>query len=58
MIFFYKFLQVCGKKKGDIAGAEAGAGTAICNFSFGSGRQFNFSSSALGSGSKKLTRIP
>jgi hypothetical protein len=42
MIFSIKFLQVFGKMKG--------AAAAIPNFGSGSGRQFNFGPSALGSG--------
>ncbi len=42
----FKFLQVCSKSKR--------AGAAICNFGSGSGRQFNFGSSALSSGSATL----
>ncbi len=48
MIFPIKFLRVCGKQKG------VGATAAIRNFGSGSGRQLNFGSSALGSGSATL----
>ncbi len=54
-MFFIKFLQVCDKQKR--AGAGTGAEAAIRNFGSGSGRQFNFGSSAPGSGSTTLVPI-
>ncbi len=55
--YFYKFLQVCGKKMGAGTGAGAGAGAAIQNLGSDSGRQFNFGSSDLGSGFGSATLL-